>query len=107
MQATGSMKNIWSSSVVWMQSTGHTSTQVASFTSMQGSVMMKGMLSHRRATGYSLPLNQGLERPLKALTPIPILIFAMVFCQVIVCDILYQTWRYGLGVRLHGTSRIS
>jgi hypothetical protein len=36
---SGFMKYWRSSLVVWMQSTGQTSTEVASFTSMQGSVM--------------------------------------------------------------------
>jgi hypothetical protein len=39
MQVSELMKYWRSSLVVWMQSTGQTSTQVASFASMQGSVM--------------------------------------------------------------------
>src|SRR5918995_3252146 len=45
MHSSGSMKYIASSSVAWMQSTGQTSTQLASLTPMQGSVMTYVMAS--------------------------------------------------------------
>src|ERR1700685_3915670 len=40
MQTSGSMNSIVSSSLPWMQSTGHTSTHDLSFVPMHGSVMM-------------------------------------------------------------------
>src|SRR2546428_10982968 len=40
MHSSGWMKYMLSASVVYMQSTGHTSTHDASFTSMHGSVIM-------------------------------------------------------------------
>ena len=43
MQSSGLMKYICSAASVWMQSTGQTSTQEASLTPMQGSVITKGI----------------------------------------------------------------
>src|SRR6185295_11189664 len=44
MKSIGALSNSGSSLRGWMQSTGQTSTQAVSFVSMQGSVMMNGIL---------------------------------------------------------------
>src|SRR5215211_266957 len=54
----------------WMQSTGQTSTQAVSLVSIQGSVMMKGMLANLRrvrenraryaGSGSTGPVNRGI-----------------------------------------------
>src|ERR671935_2005842 len=57
MKSIGDCSNSASSLRGWMQSTGQTSTQAVSLVPMQGSVMMKGMLSSLR--------------PFRRLSPVP------------------------------------
>src|SRR5215207_2375481 len=50
----------------WMQSTGQTSTQAVSLVSIQGSVMMKGMLANLRSLGVRLQADAPLGGPIRA-----------------------------------------